>query len=253
MKLKGNEELIMRKEILVCDWDGVIQFIDRNWCMGIKEFFEYFKEYFDEEKLEKLGTAEFINEIINREDYYLNEYLLKNKNNPLPDHLFDLFMQLYTKPVNFYKGCNFTEFYYNLLNLVQQNTVKEIIFLTHVPFQNGIDIRKEEMFNNCFKPFSDKFKLIQIHNSYPKWKYLVDNDIQYTIFVDDRADIIKDVAMNTDCTEKQYWMPQFGYNKYLIEDQEFLSYLELNNAELYTIPLRLVPVRKLEEVEGDIA
>lgn len=250
MKFKNNDDIIMRKEVVVCDWDGVLQFIERNWCLAIRELFPFFKEYFDEEKLKTLGKPEFIHQMLNREEYYLNDYLLKDKNNPLPVELFDLFMQAYTKPIRFYEGCNFTDFYSSLLSMANQNTFKEIIILTHVPFENGIDVRKESIFNRYFKSVSGKFKLVQIHNSYPKWKYLVDNNISYTIFVDDRADIIKDVAMNTNCDEKQFWMPQYAYNKYLTQDQEFLDYLEIHNAELYTFPVKLLQPFSEEQIKS---
>jgi hypothetical protein len=219
------DSIIKRNEVVIMDWDGVIQFIDKAWLAGVKVLEEEFKPYFNMDKL-RFGEKGFVNDIVHRKEYYLNEWLMKDKKQELPKEVFETFMQIYTQDVLFYERCTFLGAAQTAISLSMQDFCQEIIFLSHVPYVDGIDPRKEILFKRYFGSYSDKFKLQTIHSSKPKWEWIAENRPDYTCVFDDRFDILLDIIKNTDSEKKTFMMPYLGYNKYFETDKELLLLFE---------------------------
>lgn len=233
---KSNVDEVMKSEIIISDWDGVLQFIEWQWMIPIKaNYDEIFYKFLDKDKL--FNTT--INGFINRTDYYLDNYL-KHNGLELTYEQKELFMMAYTEDPFFYHKCPMLGMFDALSKLSQEGFCSKIIILTQTPFPEG-DPRKEYIFENVIKKISTKFELVQIPNDKPKWEYISENDLDFTVFIDDRADIIKDVAINCGCKNRQFWMPRCGYNEHLFSDKGFLSTLEFMNAKLCQYDQRIIP------------
>lgn len=227
------DEVIQRPEIIVSDWDGVIQFIDRAWVWGVAQRQHIFEEYYDLTKL-RFGQQNFIEELVGRKEYYLDKWLLKDPTKPVPAEIQKEFMSIYLDDPNFYNNCNFLGMANHLITMAHQEFCKEIIFLTHVPTAEGKDERKERIFEEYFASESNKFRLVTIPHDKPKWEWIKENQPDYTCFIDDRFDIIKDVVMNTDSNKKTYLMPFLGYNEHFQEDLEFIQIVDIKGSSFST-------------------
>ena len=259
---KSNEDMVMRREIIVTDWDGVLQMIDKAWCYMIKTQREKLEPWLDFSKLESYDTnpKQFLVDLFNRDEYYLNKWLRKEelKDKELPRGVFEFIMGLYSYHDGFYEGCDWLSMMDAIAGMAQQSFVQEIIILTHVPYSNGRDLRKEKLFEEKIKPIApNKFKLVQLHTSESKAEWIKNNCPDFTVFIDDRADIIQEVVKLNSVYEKIFIMPIYGYNTYLIEDEEFIQELDKRGGTLNVYPCQVIPGRvaylseKNQEIEKD--
>lgn len=240
-RTKSNEEIVMRKELIITDWDGVLQMIDKAWCYLIKTQKDILEPWLNYELLESYGTKKFITDLFSRDKYYLNDWLLKDNVKELPKDVFRFFMGLYTECDFFYDGCDWLAMMEVLVGMSRQNCVSEIIILTHVPYKNKRDYRKEKIFKELIEPISNKFKLVQLHTSESKADWIKNNKPDFTIFIDDRADIIKEVTSKNNVTDKMIYMPIYGYNSYLLEDEKYIDELTRRNCILYGYAVQVIP------------
>ena len=207
----------------------------------IKTQKEILEPWFDYEKLESYGTKKFLVDLFNRDKYYLNDWLLKDEVRELPEEVFKFYMGLYVECDFFYKGCDWLSMMEAMFGMARQNCVKEIIILTHVPYSNARDYRKEKIFNEYISPVSNKFKLVQLHTSKSKADWIKENRPDFTIFIEDRADIIREVTTKNSVFEKMIYMPIYGYNEYLLNDEKYVQELSKRNCTLYGYHVQIVP------------
>lgn len=226
---KQMDEMISRNEIIVCDWDGVIQNIDIVWALLISQNNERFSDYFDAEKLfRQSADIPYIKQIVDRDEYYLNKWMLK-EGKELPQDVFNDFLDLYVNNDKFYEYCPYTPLAEGLAILVNQKFCSKVIFLSHSvsSFENGYDKRKDvafEEYKTKYLVSSDKMELHMIPETMSKHEWIKQNCPEYTCFIDDRFDIIEGVIDNTDSDLKTYLMPVYGYNKKCIEgNKEFFQ------------------------------
>ena len=235
---ESNEEYVMRKETIITDRDCIIQYIDYEWCRAFKELYdEVYYKFFDYKHLENL-SVESLNQ---RDEYYFSKWLLKEDKENLTPEEYALFEMPYTDDTFFYNRCPMLKMYNVLINLSKQNFVSKIIILTQTQFGYEGDPRKEFIFDNFIKPYSDKFELIQIPLDKPKWEYIKENNLFFTLFIDDRSDIIKDVAEKCDMHRKQFMIPKLGYNYDLRSDTDFLTILEMHGSQLLQYDQQIIP------------
>ena len=240
-KEKGNTDMVMRKEIIITDWDGVLQQIDKAWCYALLLARKDLEPYFDYSKLENYGYKDFILDLFNRKEYYLNKWLLRPEYNELPGELYRYFMGLYANNDHFYEGCDFLSMMDGIAGMSKQNFVKEIIILTQVPYSNGRDLRKEKIFEEKIKPIApDKFKLVQLKNNESKADWIKENKPDFTVFIDDRAEIIMEVVQKCEIFEKIFYMPMYGYNEFLIENEEFIKAVDRRGAQFSVFPVQII-------------
>jgi hypothetical protein len=218
-------ELIDRPEVIICDWDGVIQNIDVVWMYLVEKNKEHFEDYFDMEKSyhEETNKPHVFN-ITKRSEYYLNRWL-KKEGIDVNQDLDNLFMRLYLECEDFYELCDFTPLSDGLALLLNQNFCKKVIFLSHVPenLYEGQDPRKRKAFEKYLAKYeltNEKAELVMIPSHLKKHDWIKENCPDYTCFIDDRYDIIKGVIENTDCKYKNFLMPVFGYNTKQVQDDK---------------------------------
>ena len=240
-KTSSNSDIVMRKEVIITDWDGVLQMIDKAWCYLIKTQKEILEPWFNYELLESYGTKDFITSLFNRKEYYLNDWLLRDDVEDIPREVFRFFMGLYTECDFFYDGCDWLAMMEVLSGMSRQNCVSEIIILTHVPYKNKRDYRKEKLFRELIQPVSSKFKLVQLHTSESKADWIKNNKPNFTIFIDDRADIIKEVTNKNKIKDKMIYMPIYGYNKHLLDDEDYIVELTRRGCILYGYAVQVIP------------
>ena len=227
------ESIILTPEVFIVDWDGVIQSIEKYWLIGISQKPEIFKSYFDFSKL-NFSNKGFMNEVMGRKTYYINNWLLKNSNQNLPKSVYNEFMKIYDDDPLFYEVCPFLLFAGVLKNIAKQKFTQEIVFLTHVSSEDGIDKRKDIMFNRYFASESKKFKLATIPTTKSKWEWINENRPNYTTVVDDRFDILLDIINKTKSDKKCFLMPIYGYNEDGPKNKAFLNLIEKKNIEFST-------------------
>ena len=232
------DAIMSRSEFIVSDWDNVIQHIDLTWVTGVLDDEAAFAPFFN---MGLIKTTKCLQNLLDRKEYYINNWLQEGK--PAPDEVTQLFMAIYLGDPLFYHRCPFTNMARCLKGLAQQNFTKEIVFLSHVPFENGEDIRKEEMMRRFFGR-SSKFRMVTINSKMEKWDWIAQNLPHYTTFIDDRSDIVQAVIENTDSATKNFLIPSFGYNTAIESDMEFLKKCERNNSiiQKYQMKLRLRPL-----------
>lgn len=235
------KNLVERPEIIVSDWDGVVQNIDTVWALLVNKNRELFKDYFDASKFyNKCNKESYVEMLVNRDTYYINRWMMKDGVEPNKE-LDNLFMRLYTESEDFYEHCPFTPLAEGLAMLCNQNFCQKIIFLSHVPkdLNNGHDERKVKAFNSFIERFNisnDKVELVMIPSDMKKSTWIAENVPNYTCFIDDRHDIIEDVIDNTDSKFITVFMPAFGYSMYpLVGNTEFMDKVRENKIKFHYI------------------
>lgn len=226
------EETVMRKETIITDWDAILQMIELDWILPLKDLVEQmpiYEQYFNKEILDTFT----LETLLKRKQYYLEDFLAMS-DEPLPKEIFDVFEYCYTGNVDLYYNAPLLGMFEVLRILVEQDYVNSITILTHTQFGYEGDPRKKAVFEELFLRVSNKFRLIQIPSDVPKWKYIKEHNLPFTIFIDDRDDIIRGVAENCGMRNKQFWMPSLGYNQEITKDKDFLSKLEMHGSQLYT-------------------
>lgn len=241
---KDTNEILTRSEIIICDWDNVIQNIDIPWLVGVYQNKELFKDYFDEEKMD-VTQKDYLFKVLGRKDYYLDQWLLKDKEKQLPQHLKELFMDIYIKDEDFYNKCKFTELSKTLSIMVHQNFCSELVFLSHAPSgMNGEDKRKEKIFEKYKEMYgledNNKVRLVIIDEGTKKHDWVKENCPNFTTAIDDRVDIIKGYISETDITKGVFIMPRLGYNSpiddHLTNQEKIKYFLGYSNVIQYTSP-----------------
>jgi hypothetical protein len=211
-------DIIKRDEYIICDYDGVIQQLDVLWVKKAVEHKELFKDYFDPNKLAN------ITDVLDRDTYYINTWLLKDRNKPLPPDLLEEFINLYINDVTFYRYCPFLIMAKALRELLSLKFVKKVVFLSHLPEgKETADIRKDIQVQKFFGANNNKVSINVIPSSMNKSEFINTYHPNYTAFIDDRSDIIRDVIDNTKSDMKTFLMPIYNYNIELRNDKEYLT------------------------------
>jgi len=232
-EMKDLELNLFQKEIVICDYDGVIQGIDILWTRKILEKKELFGKYFDFSKISDKDGNIKLNKILDRTDYYIDKYLLK-EGKILPEKIHKKFIDLYMSDKDFYRKCPFLTMARALKILSYQDTISEIHFLSSYPAGYEPDSRKSDIINELYD--TEKIHVHLIDSSIKKSDYINKNIPDYTCFIDDRPDIIKDVIENTKSTNKSFIMPYYKYNEDFIKDKEYLTekYEQKVNVSFYS-------------------
>lgn len=230
-----SRQIIEREEIVICDWDNVIQNIDIPWLVRVYQDREIFKDYFDEEKM-NVTKKDYLLDVLGRKEYYLNDWLLKDPEKKLPSELFDKFMSYYIDDEDFYNKCAFTNLSEVVALMSEQKFCKKIVFLSHAPSQmNGVDKRKEKIFEK-YKEINgiehDKMELVVIDSSIKKHDWVKQHYPNFTTAIDDRMDIIRGYINNTGICRGIFILPRLGYNapldRFIEDDDKILDFARSN-------------------------
>ena len=214
---------LTRNEFIICDWDSVIQDIDLKWTAKIIDNEEIFAPYFDYSRLKNEKGEWDLALSWKRPTYYFNDWLKRDDIDELPKDILKKFISLYIDDPLYYLDCEFLIMAETLRKLSYEKFVDKIVFLSSAPKDYETDPRKLIMMERFFKDNLGKFSLNVIHGNIPKSKFINENYPNYTVFIDDRSDIIRDVINNTDSANKQFIFPCCGYNMELGKDQKYIE------------------------------
>ena len=229
----GNQytKNVLRDEIVLCDWDSVIQEVDFYWMEKVlsENYIHTFKNYLDFDKLIDKETGDVdISLIKKRNTYYLTEYMRKEGVDPNPE-LEQLFISLYIDDKDFYNYCPFLTMADSLKVLLANNIVKEVHFVSSAPLNYDTDDRKVIQMNKMFPKMNVDMNIIP--GNMKKSEYINTYFPNYTVFIDDREDVMLDVMFNTNNNNKSYIFPLYEYNKNLL-DEKVLNKIALVDSKL---------------------
>lgn len=222
-----NPNLAKENSVLIVDWDNVLQYIDYEW---LKLLFASKNQILDRavskilEELDPPTPKELLKSVVNRDNYYIEEFLISkfNLHETLNSRELDEFSQewynLYLNDENFYDKLSTTKIYTALsLMLVAPKLIGRLYILTHV---NKDDPRKSKVFKELFDENDPRIQLVQLDMSIPKHEWIVDNVPEFDMLIDDRIDIIEDTFLSFSDEErkkKEFMCPSYGYNKVAIK------------------------------------
>lgn len=224
-------------EYIISDYDNVLQTIDLSWLLFITTMGDqdYFSNFFDKRKFildtEKSSGEEifnFLNAIFTRNEYYLDKWMLL-PNVKYTDEAKKKWMDLYMNNPIFYTTMSMNPIAYALRDTLSQKFCQELTILSHTP--NGLpDQRKITKLKLFFGPeLYKKIKVKFLRPSSSKAKWINKYRPNWTLFIDDRFDIIKEVALECNCENKTLLMPKLGYNRDYIKDELFNALLIKKN------------------------
>jgi len=216
MMITSFEKLSNREEVIVVDWDEIIQSLSIQWIINLLVNYKHFSNYIDIKQLRKLfPDIENIAAFAFNRKYYnvesnLGLYSKFGTDQEALKKFKDKFMKIYLDDEYFYEKAPFLATARYLFNAVKGGRIKEIHFLTHNIKEN--DTRKEQIFDKYFKQ-NHKFKFNALHITIPKSKFINENIPNWTTFIDDSIENLKDVFYNTENNiQKAFIKPLYGYN-----------------------------------------
>jgi len=225
-----TNKMAQQPQIIICDYDNVLQYMDLAWLTvfnntGKIKLFNENNCYMERCDLRDAVDWSpdrrmlFIYDLMNRNEYYIDGWFMKTE--PSEEQK-EAWVNSYKNVPYFYRLMGFNPIAYALRQLVSQSFCKELIILTH-SLEDGVkDKRKIHQLKTFFGKYNMKkikIKFLKPTTSKAMWikRYKPD----YTMFIDDRYDIIKDVILKTDSKHKTFLMPNFGYNRSYLTDEEF--------------------------------
>jgi hypothetical protein len=188
----------LNKSIIATDMDEVLVNICPVWHRKLVERANFFGPWLDVD-------PKTIEEIMGRGEYYLDKWLTRPNVGGLPRDVHSEFMSLYIED-DFYADCDITEMGKAIWLASKSSGVDQIYVVSHtIPGteQSKLDWLRRHM------P-SDKIELIAVPPGVPKSEFL--KTVDYTMYIDDRIDILLEVMRNSDSIGKQFLYPILGYN-----------------------------------------
>lgn len=179
------------KKIVVSDMDEVIVNITPKWASMIVDHMTHSKVSTDEQS------------VLNREKYYLTDWL------GFADNDFALKLMC-EQGDTFYDDLELTPMGRGLAQSLEQGILDELVILSHSPAEMN-NTSKIRFVQKHFP--ADKTRLLLVDLNSSKADAINEHGIAYTTFIDDRLDIVQDVVANTDSNNKEFMMPELGYNK----------------------------------------
>jgi len=225
-------------ERIVCDWDGVIQLFDDAVIKHMREIEHKYNSVID---LSAFTKENALANLLLRNKYNYTDHI---EGEELKQFFYKVIFKEAIDKKEFYKSSMFLPIAQALQILTGNTTCKNITFLSHIipPFTN-LTISKQNSFEyfqkECKNP--NKVNLVLTDGSeISKAEWIKLNAPDYTTFIDDRADTIKDVILNTNSLHKTFLLPIYGYNvDYQKEFSELskeyqcdITYYSLGNEDL---------------------
>lgn len=213
--------------IVISDMDEVLTYISPVWYSKIRENWSIFEPYF-----KNLGDLNK-DSILDREEYYLNKWLKKENVEKIPSDILEKYLGLYMNG-DFYKDCKPSKFGIGLGLLCLNNTIEKMYILSHtIP---GTEESKRAFFEEYYK--HTKTELVMLPPNISKHQWINDNKIDYDLFIDDRVDIIRDVILHTKSDFRDFYVPEFGYNK-ISECKGFKEAVVKKNCSISTYKVNI--------------
>jgi len=212
--------------VYVFDFDDVLVDLSRLMYSNIRENWRVYKKYF-------WNPGELTTEQIHdREFFFMNEWLIQKKFIELTSEEYaalsikirSLFTSTMFNQPDIYGNSVPMEFAKKTLQnplFLDSPNVSQVVILT----RNVSDAQAESKERFIKKYFNHpKIKIITVRRGESKGQALLENNINFNVFVDDELPNIREVAelFRDNLNEKEFIIPKYGYNKNFPKELRFL-------------------------------
>jgi hypothetical protein len=167
---------------------------------------ELFGKYF---KLDKPYTRD---EVLQREEYYLDKWLKRDDVESVPKDIFEIYMYIYSRQ-DFYEPIPPTKLAAGLRMFVANKKVcKKLIICSSVLTDKQVDA-KLRWLNNFFCQYSSQIEFLPVYPNQKKSKIIMDEGIKWDVFIDDSLDNIYDMVLYAQGLGNEIIVPKMGYNR----------------------------------------
>lgn len=233
--LSGNE-------IILCDYDNVIQLNENVWMNNLLEEKEYFEPYYDFSKLYN-EEGEFDGYLaLTRKTYYMDKWLTK-EGVEVPPEVSKRFLEIYMNDILFYEKCEFLTMASALRMLMTQDFVTKVVFISSAPIGYEFDPRKKLKIAEYFGEKNlQKIEIEILSGDKKKSDVINEKYSNYTAFIDDRIDNIKDIIENTDSNNKTFLIPIYNYNvDFFNNEKQYIADCYLRGISISAYKNDIVP------------
>jgi hypothetical protein len=202
-----------KDEIIICDWDGVLQNTEFIWAKNMLERKEIFEDVFNF----SLFSENLFKAVEERNEYYLDKWLAEGRS--IPTYIYERFLNCYLEDEMMYEKCPLTNMAQQLYLLSKQKFCKKIIILSHC-ITNQPDLRKVYKMKDIFPDNNPKINLVCISSGVKKEEWIKENCPDFTCFIDDRLDIACNlIDIYEGNNEPTILIPKYGFNQYPIDQK----------------------------------
>ncbi len=225
MAFNGNIGNVMRSEVIIMGWEGVLQLIEEEMTQTYLELYEDYYSFLDHKKLTE--ESDFLH-LTARTTYSLESWF-KRSDIELDEKMRAISGRPYTHLLNLFQNSKFLTMFDTLIALTKNDNCSKIMIMTNTPFPGG-DPRKTFIFENLIKPLSDKIELIQIPQEVSKADYINEHQIYFTVVVEDEETVLREIIEKCPSSNKEFWVPIMGYNRDFRNDRDLLFKLYIKNS-----------------------
>lgn len=208
--------------ILVSDIDETIVNISPKAYRTLVEKRDIFEEFLD------FSTIYTPDQVLQRDTFGLDVWLLKDKKKPLPEELQKKFYEIFDDE-NFYDDLNLTLFGESLKDFSKLSNMKAIYLVSHCVGEKQIN-SKLKLLKRVYSNFIDEGKIFfqPLDMSIKKSDFM--KEIEWTSFADDHLGVIEDVITNSISFGKELLIPRLGYNS---ETEKFMRMCDSLNIHYH--------------------
>lgn len=209
--MTNNMELIQNAN-LILDCDEILVNISPKWSKLLLANREEFEEYLDFTELEKVKDDhhELTKLVLNREHFYLTEWLKRDDVEEIPKHIIDKFMKLYNVK-DFYHDLPLTKMAVALGKLSYHPSIQKVYVVTRVTEDTSNLESKDALIKSLF-PYN-KLEIIKVPPKEKKSDYIKNIDIKNGFIFDDENGNLMDYLVNGKVSECNFYVPRLGYNR----------------------------------------
>lgn len=212
--------------VYVYDFDDVLINLSILMYQNIRENWRIYKKYFWDPG--ELTTKE----VQERRLFHMNEWLIHKKFSNLSSEeysgvslkIWETFIKTFFNKPGIYDNSEPTKFAKRtIMNpaFIESPNVSEVIILS----RNVTEIQNKSKMQFISKYFNHpKIKTITVKKHESKAEALIENNINFNVFVDDELPNIRDVAetFRDNLNGKNFIIPRYGYNENIPKELKFL-------------------------------
>lgn len=201
---------------LIIDCDEILVNISPKWVKLILEKKDEFEDYFDFAEIEKVkhDHYELTKLVLNRNAFYLTDWLKRRDVEVLPTHIVNRFMELYHSE-DFYHDLPLTKMAVALGKLSYHPSILKVYVVTRVT-DNISNLKSKDALIQSLFPHS-KLEIIKVPPKAKKSDYIKNIDIKNGFIFDDENGNLMDYLVNAKVSECNFYVPRLGYNRPSIE------------------------------------
>lgn len=212
---------------LIVDCDEILCNICPKWVNELYKRKDKFKDVFDFSKIEnngkRLDEIQFKNTVMNRDKESLEDWLLKEELDEIPDEIDNLFHSCY-EVEDFYEDLPITKMARAISSLASQDSIKRVYVITKVR-DNNVNMKSKLPFIKSLFPMN-KLEIRVVPLDGKKSDYVKDIDITAGFIFEDSLGNVKDY-LKSGISNCNIYIPTLGYN---VPDTELYEIALLNRV-----------------------